>query len=90
MYGVYTDEDRKLLNKGIVAAGGAVQKFIAPNVDFVVSSNAKGQSEWDRNFNIALIDNPKVKFVRPQFIMDCYDAGKVLENPQYYISNDSC
>ena len=77
LYGFFTDSESIGLKKSILSSGGAIKKLMDPQVDFMVCGD--GCQEWDRNFDIALNDNRKIKFVKSKFILECCKENKLLE-----------
>ena len=77
LYGFFTDSESKGLKKSILSSGGAMKKLMDSQVDFMVCGD--GCQEWDRNFDIALNDNRKIKFVKSKFILECCKENKLLE-----------
>ena len=71
------------MKKNIVLSGGLIEKFMSSTVDYIICQNSS--SEWDRNFDIALNDNPKVKLAQSQFIHDCNREQTLLTDDKYFI-----
>merc|ERR1712213_201355 len=70
LYGMFSDDQVSRLKKCILVSGGTVQKFMSPEIDYIISQNES--HEWDRNMELALRDNSKVKIAKSQFIFECY------------------
>ena len=83
LYGVYGEDEARKIKKNIVLSGGLIEKFMSSTVDYIICQNSS--SEWDRNFDIALNDNPKVKLAQSQFIHDCNREQKLLTDDKYFI-----
>ena len=83
IYGQFKfEKTRKSIIRGIIAAGGKVKEYMAPEVSFVISAN-----DWDSNFKDALDVNPKVQFVRPSFIQSCFDQDKLISPSKHFITD---
>ena len=82
LYGCFTDSESTGLKKSILSSGGTIKKLMEPQVDFMVCG--EDCQEWDRNFDIALNDNRKIKFVKSKFIIECCKENKLLEPSANY------
>ena len=83
IYGQFKfEKTRKSIIRGIIAAGGKLKEYMAPEVSFVISAN-----DWDSNFKDALDVNPKVQFVRPSFIQSCFDQDKLISPSKHFITD---
>lgn len=77
-YGSISPEEKKLLNRKIVAAGGTAHTYMGSQVNFVIT-----KSKWNADFSDSLRDNLDLKFVSPAFVHDCW-ATKSLINPDEF------
>ncbi|XP_070535037.1 DNA repair protein XRCC1-like isoform X2 [Ptychodera flava] len=70
-YGTFSEKERRLLTRYIIAYNGKIEEYMSDKVQFVVT-----YSEWDSNFNQALSENATLSFVTPKWIYDCYEKQK--------------
>jgi len=83
LYGVFNDREG-VARRVLQLADCKVEPFMTPNVDIVVTENG----DWDRNFDLARRENPKVKFIRANFFRDySRDAATMKSAHKYLISN---
>ena len=84
LYGSFdTDEVRKSIVRGVVAAGGQVRDYMGPDVHYVITNN-----DWDASFKDALKVNKKVIFVRPSYVEACFQADDLVKHDAYTIKNE--
>ena len=83
LYGVCSEDETRRMKKCILGSGGAIKKFMSPQIDYIISLN--DSSDWDRNMELALKDNSNVKIAKSQFISDCYRDQELLKDKKYFI-----
>lgn len=74
LYGKFMEEIRKSIYRGIIAANGKVKDYMSQEVDFVITN-----SEVDQNFPDAVKINPKIQFLRPSYIEDCFSQRNLIQ-----------
>ena len=83
LYGVCSEDETRKMKKCILGSGGAIKKFMSPQIDYIISLN--DSNDWDRNMELALKDNSNVKIAKSQFISDCYRDQELLKDKEYFI-----
>ena len=83
LYGVCSEDETRKMKKCILGSGGAIEKFMSPQIDYIISLN--DSNDWDRNMELALKDNSNVKIAKSQFISDCYRDQELLKDKEYFI-----
>merc|ERR1712117_584232 len=76
LYGVF--DDRREFSKTVSRYVSRIEPFMDSTVDFVVVTGTF--SKRDRNFDLAVEDNPKVKFVKASFFRDLSSGACLAEN----------
>ncbi|XP_077866648.1 DNA repair protein XRCC1-like [Saccoglossus kowalevskii] len=79
-YGTFSAQERRVLNRYIMAYDGAVEEYMTDKVQYVLT-----HSEWDDNFDQALSDNTTLAFIRPKWIYTCYDKQKIVPYQPYVV-----
>ncbi|TRY64373.1 hypothetical protein TCAL_07946 [Tigriopus californicus] len=79
-YGPFAPEEKRLLNRKIVAAGGTTHPYMGPRVNFVVT-----KSKWSPDFSDALRDHPGLKFVRADFVHECWAAKSLINHDEFVV-----
>ncbi|XP_062842132.1 DNA repair protein XRCC1 [Trichomycterus rosablanca] len=73
LYGKFPDNQRRLLQRYIIAFNGALEDYMNEKVQFVITSQG-----WDDSFEDALMENEKLSFVKPSWIFAINDRQKML------------
>ena len=76
-----TEKVRKSIIRGIIAGAGKIKEYMGPEVNIVISN-----SDFDKDFEDAKNVNPKVVFLRPSFIQECFDKDKFVSYGNHQIS----
>uniref|UniRef100_A0A673KVM5 X-ray repair complementing defective repair in Chinese hamster cells 1 n=1 Tax=Sinocyclocheilus rhinocerous TaxID=307959 RepID=A0A673KVM5_9TELE len=63
LYGKFPDNQKRQLQRYIIAFNGAVEDYMSEKVQFVVTSEG-----WDESFEDALMENDNLSFVKPTWI----------------------
>ncbi|XP_048772083.2 DNA repair protein XRCC1-like isoform X2 [Ostrea edulis] len=80
LYGDYPTGERRLMTRYITAYDGEIEEYMNDKVHYVITN-----SEWDKNFDDALSDYPKLVFVKPKWIQMCHEKEKLLPYQHYII-----
>ena len=81
IFGDFPASDRKILARKIAAANGKLSAYMNPEVRFVISG-----SKWNRDFDEALEQNRRIKFVKASFVHASWKEKKLLPWSDYGIS----
>ncbi|KTF76019.1 hypothetical protein cypCar_00045504, partial [Cyprinus carpio] len=73
LYGKFPDNQKRQLQRYIIAFNGAVEDYMSEKVQFVVTSEG-----WDESFEEALMENGNLSFVKPTWIFAINDRQKLL------------
>ncbi|KAI7806137.1 DNA repair protein XRCC1 isoform X1 [Triplophysa rosa] len=73
LYGTFPDNQKRQLQRYIIAFNGAVEDYMSQKVQFVVTSQG-----WDESFEDALTENGNLCFVKPSWILAINDRQKML------------
>ncbi|KAM3829385.1 DNA repair protein XRCC1 isoform 4-T4 [Vipera latastei] len=80
LYGEFPSQERRLLNRYIIAFNGEVKDYMNEHVNYVITAQ-----EWDDTFDEALNENPNLSFVRPRWIYNCNDRQKLIPHQPYVV-----
>ncbi|KAG8143450.1 putative DNA repair protein [Naja naja] len=80
LYGEFPSQERRLLNRYIIAFNGEVEDYMNERVNYVITAQ-----EWDDTFDEALNENPNLSFVRPRWIYNCNDRQKLIPHQPYVV-----
>lgn len=80
LYGTFPDNQKRLLQRYIIAFNGAVEDYMSEKVQFVVTSQG-----WDESFEDALMENGNLSFVKPSWILAINDRQKMLPYQPYTV-----
>uniref|UniRef100_A0AAR2KSN3 DNA repair protein XRCC1 n=1 Tax=Pygocentrus nattereri TaxID=42514 RepID=A0AAR2KSN3_PYGNA len=80
LYGKFPENQRRLLQRYIVAFNGAVEDYMSEKVQFVITSQG-----WDDSFEDALMENGNLSFVKPSWIFAINDRQKMLPYQPYTV-----
>ncbi|XP_061197907.1 DNA repair protein XRCC1-like isoform X2 [Saccostrea echinata] len=80
LYGDFPSGERRLLTRYITAYNGEIEEYMNDKVHYVITN-----SDWDKNFDDALSDNPKLVFVKPKWIHMCHEKEKLVPYQHYIV-----
>ncbi|XP_015677866.1 DNA repair protein XRCC1 [Protobothrops mucrosquamatus] len=80
LYGEFPSQERRLLNRYIIAFNGELEDYMNERVNYVITAQ-----EWDDTFDEALNENPNLSFVRPRWIYNCNDRQKLIPHQPYVV-----
>uniref|UniRef100_A0A9J7Y6Q0 DNA repair protein XRCC1 n=1 Tax=Cyprinus carpio carpio TaxID=630221 RepID=A0A9J7Y6Q0_CYPCA len=80
LYGKFPDNQKRQLQRYIIAFNGAVEDYMSEKVQFVVTSEG-----WDESFEDALMENGNLSFVKPTWIFAINDRQKMLPYQPYTV-----
>ncbi|KAL6462452.1 hypothetical protein MHYP_G00288740 [Metynnis hypsauchen] len=80
LYGKFPENQRRLLQRYIIAFNGAVEDYMSEKVQFVITSQG-----WDDSFEDALMENSNLSFVKPSWIFAINDRQKMLPYQPYTV-----
>ncbi|XP_053253963.1 DNA repair protein XRCC1 isoform X1 [Podarcis raffonei] len=80
LYGEFPSQERRLLNRYIVAFNGQVEDYMNERVNYVITAQ-----EWDDTFEEALNENANLSFVRPRWIYNCNQRQKLIPHQPYVV-----
>ncbi|XP_026861149.2 DNA repair protein XRCC1 isoform X1 [Electrophorus electricus] len=80
LYGKFAENQRRLLQRYIVAFNGSVEDYMNEKVQFVITSQG-----WDDAFEEALLENENLSFVKPSWIFAINDRQKMLPYQPYTV-----
>ncbi|XP_073702966.1 DNA repair protein XRCC1 [Garra rufa] len=80
LYGKFPDNQKRQLQRYIIAFNGAVEDYMSEKVQFVVTSEG-----WDESFEDALMENGSLSFVKPTWIFAINDRQKMLPYQPYTV-----
>ena len=75
MHGDYDKGEDELIKRYIVAFGGKVVPLMKRTVGRVITAS----NWWSKDFEELLRWNPDVVFLRPSWVFDCSDQGRLVE-----------
>ena len=78
--GDFSSSFKKSVERAIVAGNGTISPYMEQKVNFVIT-NAK----WKKDFTKALDENKKLRIVAPEFVLDSYEAGTLLNSENYFV-----
>lgn len=84
LYGNFTPEDRRCMRRHIIAYGGCLVDYMNNDVTAVITCQA-----WDSNFDQALEDNPRMMFLRPDWLVECIEQQKRAPFTKFQITTAS-
>ncbi|XP_042597798.1 DNA repair protein XRCC1 [Cyprinus carpio] len=80
LYGKFPDNQKRQLQRYIIAFNGAVEDYMSEKVQFVITSEG-----WDESFEEALMENGNLSFVKPTWIFAINDRQKLLPYQPYTV-----
>ncbi|XP_051575199.1 DNA repair protein XRCC1 isoform X2 [Myxocyprinus asiaticus] len=80
LYGKFPDNQKRQLQRYIIAFNGAVEDYMSEKVQFVITSQG-----WDETFEDALMENGNLSFVKPSWIFAINDRQKMLPYQPYTV-----
>ncbi|XP_050988094.1 DNA repair protein XRCC1 isoform X2 [Labeo rohita] len=80
LYGKFPDNQKRQLQRYIIAFNGAVEDYMSEKVQFVITSEG-----WDESFEDALMENGSLSFVKPTWIFAINDRQKMLPYQPYTV-----
>lgn len=80
LYGTFPDNQKRQLQRYIIAFNGAVEDYMSEKVQFVITSQG-----WDESFEDALMENGNLCFVKPSWILAINDRQKMLPYQPYTV-----
>ncbi|XP_060756530.1 DNA repair protein XRCC1 isoform X2 [Neoarius graeffei] len=80
LYGTFPENQRRLLQRYIIAFNGTLEDYMNEKVQFVVTSQG-----WDNTFEDALMENENLSFVKPTWIFAINDRQKTLPYQPYTV-----
>ncbi|XP_077077775.1 DNA repair protein XRCC1 [Siphateles boraxobius] len=80
LYGKFPDDQKRQLQRYIIAFNGAVEDYMSEKVQFVITSEG-----WDESFEDALMENGSLSFVKPSWIFAINDRQKMLPYQPYTV-----
>ncbi|XP_030638162.1 DNA repair protein XRCC1 [Chanos chanos] len=80
LYGKFPQNERRLLQRYIVAFNGALEDYMSDKVQFVITSQG-----WDDSFEDALMENGNLSFVKPSWIFAINNRQKMLPHQPYTV-----
>ncbi|XP_046733414.1 DNA repair protein XRCC1 isoform X2 [Silurus meridionalis] len=80
LYGKFAEEQRRLLQRYIIAFNGIMEDYMNEKVQFVITSQG-----WDDTFEDALMENENLSFVKPSWIFAINDRQKMLPYQPYTV-----
>ncbi|KAG1932366.1 DNA repair protein XRCC1 [Pimephales promelas] len=80
LYGKFPDNQKRQLQRYIIAFNGAVEDYMSEKVQFVITSEG-----WDESFEDALMENGSLSFVKPSWIFAINDRQKMLPYQPYTV-----
>ena len=78
--GSFQEEERDLLQRYVISAGGEVRLYMEPEVNFIITKVKK-----EKQFGEAKKVNQDVKFVKPGWIFICHDERKLVSIEHYLL-----
>ncbi|KAI5622900.1 DNA repair protein XRCC1 [Silurus asotus] len=76
----FAEEQRRLLQRYIIAFNGIMEDYMNEKVQFVITSQG-----WDDTFEDALMENENLSFVKPSWIFAINDRQKMLPYQPYTV-----
>ena len=80
LYGSFSDSKRKHIKRCIIAAGGKESQYMNSKVDLIITDE-----RWNKDFDGALKDHPKVKFVTSDYVDGCWKEQKYLNYSDFRV-----
>ncbi|XP_072166365.1 DNA repair protein XRCC1-like [Diadema setosum] len=80
LYGKFDPEERRQVNRFIVAFNGLVENYMSDQVNYVITN-----SSWDDSFEQALGENSSLTFVRPRWLFSCNEKLKMVPYQPYIV-----
>lgn len=80
LYGSFSDLKRKHIKRCIIAAGGQESQYMNSKVDLIITDE-----KWNKDFDGALKDHPKVKFVTSDYVDGCWKEQKYLNYADFRV-----
>merc|ERR1712192_192181 len=75
MHGDYDEGEDELIKRFIIALGGKV----VPDMKKTVARVITASNWWSKDFEELLKVNPDVVFLRPSWVFDCSDQGRLVD-----------
>ncbi|XP_063055323.1 DNA repair protein XRCC1 isoform X2 [Engraulis encrasicolus] len=80
LYGKFPQNERRLLQRYIIAFNGSLEDYMSEKVQFVITSEG-----WHDSFEDALMENGNLSFVKPKWIFAINDRQKMLPHQPYAV-----
>lgn len=80
LYGGFPEDERRRLNRFVVAFDGVVEQYMGEKVTHVLT-----HERWDESFDEALNDFPKIVFLRPEFVLACGKSERIVDMDLYRV-----
>ncbi|XP_048859738.1 DNA repair protein XRCC1-like [Brienomyrus brachyistius] len=80
LFGKFSQNERRLLLRCIIAFNGVVEEYMSDKVQFVITAEG-----WHSSFEEALIENCSLCFVKPTWIFAINDRQKMLPYQPYTV-----
>ncbi|XP_062394563.1 DNA repair protein XRCC1 isoform X2 [Sardina pilchardus] len=80
LYGKFPQNERRLLQRYIIAFNGTLEDYMSEKVQFVITSEG-----WHDSFEDALMENANLSFVKPKWIFAINDRQKMLPHQPYAV-----
>ncbi|XP_012684657.2 DNA repair protein XRCC1 [Clupea harengus] len=80
LYGKFPNNERRLLQRYIIAFNGTLEDYMGEKVQFVITSEG-----WHDSFEDALMENANLSFVKPKWIFAINDRQKMLPHQPYAV-----
>ena len=81
LYGDFPPNERKELQRYIVAYGGKLVEYLTDEVTHVVTNK-----KWDEQFDEALESNENLRILKPDWILKCKEANKLVPWQKHIVS----
>ncbi|XP_041964063.1 DNA repair protein XRCC1 isoform X1 [Alosa sapidissima] len=80
LYGKFPQNERRLLQRYIIAFNGTLEDYMSDKVQFVITSEG-----WHDSFEDALMENANLSFVKPKWIFAINERQKLLPHQPYAV-----
>ncbi|XP_076135800.1 DNA repair protein XRCC1 [Alosa pseudoharengus] len=80
LYGQFPQNERRLLQRYIIAFNGTLEDYMSDKVQFVITSEG-----WHDSFEDALMENGNLSFVKPKWIFAINERQKLLPHQPYAV-----
>ena len=81
LYGEMSTAERHNLARYITAYNGSLDEYMNGKIDFVITG-----SIWDKTFDEALSDNPRLTFVQPKWVYACHGQQRLIPHQKYSVA----